>query len=127
MARRRNQTHSAAFREEAIRQAQARGSSHSWTKIAEDLGVKDSTLRPVAKGSRGGTGEDAEMEQNEVRRLRREVRELRMERAILKKRWSSSPNTHDEVSIHRRGEGPLSGPAVVPLSRGVTQQLLCVA
>jgi hypothetical protein len=48
--------------------------------------------------------------ESEVQRLRREVRELRMERDILKKAvaWPSSPNTRDEVSVDRGGEGPVS-------------------
>lgn len=85
MPRRRNQTHSVAFREEAIRQARARGDTHSLKKVAEDLGVKYSTLRLWLKEADVAADDDRETEQSEVRRLRREVRELRMEREILKK------------------------------------------
>ena len=85
MPRRRNQTHSAAFREEAIRQAQTRSSTHSLKKVAEDLGVKYSTLRLWLKEAGEAAAGEAETEHSEVRRLRREVRELRVEREILKK------------------------------------------
>ena len=85
MARRRNQTHSVAFREEAIRQARARASTHSLRKVAQDLGVHYSTLRLWLREADAPGDAEPETEQSEVRRLRREVRELRMEREILKK------------------------------------------
>jgi transposase len=85
MHRRRHETHSAAFREEAIRQARARGDTQSLKKVADDLGVKYSTLRLWLKEAEAATEEDHETEESELRRLRREVRELRVEREILKK------------------------------------------
>jgi transposase len=83
MPRRRYQTHSAAFRAEAVRQAQNRESTQSLVKLAEDLGVKYSTLRLWLKEA--ATPPADEGEESELRRLRREVRELRTEREILKK------------------------------------------
>ena len=84
MQPRRHETHSAAFREEAVRQA--RESRHPLTKVACELGVKDSTLRLWVKQAQASGGEAPEAgELSEVRRLRKEVRELRMERDILKK------------------------------------------
>jgi len=85
MPKRRYQTHAAAFREEAIRQAQSRSPTHALTKVAADLGVKYSTLRLWLKEAGETRREEATTEDSEVRRLRREVRELRMERDILKK------------------------------------------
>lgn len=85
MPRRRHQTHSAAFRAEAIRQAKAREPGHSLVKVAEDLGVKYSTLRLWLKEADEDAATESESEASEVRRLRREVRELRTEREILKK------------------------------------------
>jgi transposase len=84
MSQRRNDRHSAAFREEAIRQARA--STEPLTKVARELGVRYSTLRFWLKETDAPSeGSLAESERNELRRLRKEVRELRMERDILKK------------------------------------------
>jgi len=85
MARKRHQTHSAAFRDEAIRQAQNRPPTQSLRQLAADLGVKYSTLRLWVKEADAEAAEADGSEETEVRRLRREVRELRMEREILKK------------------------------------------
>lgn len=86
MARRRNQGHSAAFRDEAVRQAQTRDPSQSLRKLAAELGVNYTTLRYWVNDARRRADEaDEDGEQSEVRRLRKEVRELRMEREILKK------------------------------------------
>jgi transposase len=84
MPPRRNDRHSAAFREEAIRQALA--SPEPLTKVARDLGVRYTTLRLWVKEAHGNPDERIdEGERSELRRLRKEVRELRMERDILKK------------------------------------------
>ena len=84
MPRRRNQTHSVPFREEAVRQA--REARKPLTKLAEDLGVKYSTLRLWVKEAESPPDESlSDGERSELRRLRKEVRELRMEREILKK------------------------------------------
>ena len=86
MARRRNDAHSAAFRDEAVRQAQNRGPSQSLRKLAAELGVKYTTLRFWVNDANARAAEEKEdREPSEVRRLRKEVRELRMERDILKK------------------------------------------
>lgn len=85
MPRRRNQTHSAAFRAEAVRQAQNRESTQSLAKLAEDLDIKYSTLRLWLKEATAAPADEDEAEHSELRRLRREVRELRTEREILKK------------------------------------------
>lgn len=84
MAKRRNARYSAAFKEEAMRQARA--STAPLTHVARELGVNYGTLRmwleeaesPPVDGLR-------ESEREELRRLRKEVRELRVEREILKK------------------------------------------
>jgi len=84
MARRRHETHSIAFREEAIRQA--RTSTQSLLKLSKELGVKYSTLRLwVKEADAPPEASNEDDEQSEIRRLRKEVRELRMEREILKK------------------------------------------
>jgi transposase len=84
MPTRRNQTHSNAFRVEAIRQV--RESRKPLTKLAEELGVNYNTLRLWVKEAEAPPGERAsESEREELRRLRAEVRQLRLEREILKK------------------------------------------
>lgn len=84
MPKRRNQTHSTAFREEAIRQV--RGSGKSLSRMALELGVNYSTLRAWVKEAESPPGERlSESERAELRRLRSEVRQLRLEREILKK------------------------------------------
>ena len=85
MAKTRYARHSAAFREEAVRQA--RTSSGPLTKLARDLGVNYGTLRLWVKEAEAPAESDPvpPTERSEVRRLREEVRELRMERDILKK------------------------------------------
>lgn len=85
MPRKRHQTHSAAFRNEATRQAQNRPPTQSLRQLAADLGVKYSTLRLWVKEADADAAEADGSDETEVRRLRREVRELRMEREILKK------------------------------------------
>jgi transposase len=85
MAKTRYARHSAAFREEAVRQA--RTFAGPLTKLARDLGVNYGTLRLWVKEA--NVPEESEpvtpTERSELRRLRQEVRELRMERDILKK------------------------------------------
>jgi transposase len=84
MPRRRNQTHSVAFREEAVRQV--RESRKPLTKLAAELGVKYSTLRLWVKEATTPADDRLSAgDLDELRRLRREVRELRLEREILKK------------------------------------------
>ena len=83
MARRRNQTHSVAFREEAVRQA--RESPKRLTQVARDLGVNYGTLRWWLKDAKSVAEDAPESTVAEVRRLRKEVRALRLEREILKK------------------------------------------
>jgi transposase len=84
MQPRRHETHSAAFRQEAVRQA--RESREPLTRVARDLGVKYSTLRLwVKEGGAASEPASSDSDLSEVRRLRKEVRELRMEREILKK------------------------------------------
>jgi transposase len=86
MVQRRNDKHSAAFREEAVRQAQTRPPAQSLRQLAADLGVRCTTLWYWVQEA-GSTTEPQtqETEHSEVRRLRKEVRELRTEREILKK------------------------------------------
>ena len=83
MQPRRHETHSLAFREEAVRQA--RSSNRPLTQVARELGVKYSTLRLWVKQAAQPAKDRDESEVSEVRRLRNEIRELRMERDILKK------------------------------------------
>ena len=84
MQPRRHETHSTAFREEAVRQA--RESREPLTRVARDLGVKYSTLRLWVKQADAAVEPaPSDSDLSEVRRLRKEVRELRMEREILKK------------------------------------------
>jgi len=84
MAKRRNARYSAAFKEEAIRQARA--STAPLTRLARDLGVNYGTLRFwLDEVERPPAHVLRESERDELRRLRSEVRELRMEREILKK------------------------------------------
>ena len=85
MGKLKNARHSAAFREEAIRQA--RVYDGPLTRLARDLGVNYGTLRFWLQQA-DEPDDDAPItpaERNELRRLRQEVRELRMERDILKK------------------------------------------
>jgi transposase len=84
MPKRRHETHSRAFREEAIRQV--RESRKPLTRLAEDLGVKYSTLRLWVKEAESPPDDElSEDDRGELRRLRAEVRQLRLEREILKK------------------------------------------
>jgi transposase len=84
MPKRRNQTYSNAFREEAIRQVRASGKP--LTRMALELGVNYGALRSWVKEAESPPGERlTETERAELRRLRSEVRELRLEREILKK------------------------------------------
>jgi transposase len=85
MAKTRYARHSAAFRDEAIRQA--RSSGQPLSKLARDLGVNYGTLRLWVKEAEAPEESDpvTSSERLELRRLRQEVRELRMERDILKK------------------------------------------
>ena len=85
MPKRRNAKHSAAFREEAVRQA--RTTTDPLYKLARDLGVNYGTLRLWVKEANEPKNDDpvTPAERQELRRLRDEVRELRMERDILKK------------------------------------------
>jgi len=84
MAKTRYARHSAAFREEAVRQARTSGGP--LTKLARDLGVKYATLRLWVKEADAPEESDLRPpERSELRRLRQEVRELRIERDILKK------------------------------------------
>ena len=87
MAKTRYAKHSAAFREEAVRQARNAGPGVTLFKLARDLGINYGTLRLWVKEA--NEPHDAAPvtpnERSELRRLRQEVRELRMERDILKK------------------------------------------
>ena len=85
MAKTRYARHSAAFRDEAVRQA--RTSGVPLTKLARELGVNYATLRLWLKEANAPDDGDpvTPSERSELRRLRAEVRELRMERDILKK------------------------------------------
>jgi transposase len=84
MRPKKHETYSSAFRKEAVRQALE--SRAPLTKLAQDLGVKYSTLRLWVKQAAEPDGSRSrEDESSEVRRLRREVHELRLEREILKK------------------------------------------
>jgi transposase-like protein len=81
MPRRRNQTRSVPFREEAVRQA--RESRKPLTQLADDLGVKYSTLRLWVKEAEAPPEEHlSDGERSELRRLRKEVRELRATTAL---------------------------------------------
>ena len=84
MPKRRNQTHSAAFREEVVRQALTRDPGISLRRFAADVGVNYGALRLWLKEAQS-TSEPTDSSDSEVQRLRKEVRELRMEREILKK------------------------------------------
>ena len=77
-------TFSKEFREEAIRQA--REERRPLTKLAQDLGVKYSTLRLWVKQADDPEAKPASRDiVEENRRLRAENRQLRLEREILKK------------------------------------------
>jgi transposase len=84
MPKRRNQTHSAAFREEVVRQALTRDPGISLRRFAADVGVNYSALRLWLKEAKSAD-EPSDSKDGEVQRLRKEVRELRVEREILKK------------------------------------------
>jgi transposase len=81
------QTHSRAFREEAVRQATQ--SQQPLARIARELGVNYATLRAWLKDAKETAAANAPMSEpdavSEVRRLRKEIHELRLEREILKK------------------------------------------
>lgn len=84
MPKRRNQTHSAAFREEVVHQALTRDPAISLKRFAADVGVNYGALRLWLKEARS-PDEPAESKHGQLQRLRKEVRELRLEREILKK------------------------------------------
>ncbi len=84
MPKRRNQTHSAAFREEVVRQALTRDPGISLRRFAADVGVNYGALRLWLKEA-STSEEPSDSKDGELQRLRKEVRELRMEREILKK------------------------------------------
>jgi len=79
-----HETHSKAFREEAIRQV--RESREPLTKLARDLGVNYGTLRLWVKQASEAKADrpDGDLV-SENRRLRAENRQLRLEREVLKK------------------------------------------
>ena len=85
MPKRRDAKHSAAFREEAVRQA--RTTNEPLYKLARDLGINYGTLRFWVKEASEPKDDEpvTTAERQELRRLRQEVRERRMERDILKK------------------------------------------
>jgi len=84
MPKRRNQTHSTAFREEVVRQALTRDPGISLRRFAADMGVNYGALRLWLKEA-SSPEEPNESKDGELQRLRTEVRELRMEQEILKK------------------------------------------
>jgi transposase len=74
------------FKAEAVRLVGS--SDRSLSRLAEDLGVADQTLRNWVRRAESGDGAHgalAPSEREELRQLRREVRTLRQEREILKK------------------------------------------
>ena len=83
------QTHDKTFKQEAVRLVQT--SEKSQRQIADDLGIGMSTLsrwcaEMTEKGERAFVGSgNLQLEEEEVRRLRRENDILRQERDILKK------------------------------------------
>ena len=84
MSPRKYDTFSKEFREEAVRQA--REERRPLSRLAQDLGVKYSTLRLwVLQSTEGETERPGRDLVAENRRLRAENHQLRLEREILKK------------------------------------------
>ena len=95
--------------------------------VARELGVKEQTLGRWVNVYRArqeaGDGALSETERVELARLRREVSELKMDRAFLKKRRSSSPPMPRirtrSVRTDAGGEEHLQRVADGPAARGV--------
>ena len=76
----------AEFREGAVRIVEE--TKKPIAQVARDLGVNEGTLGNwvnQARAARGGHGELAKDDYEELKRLRAEVAELRMERDVLKR------------------------------------------
>ena len=97
------QAYTEAFKEQAVKRVTAVG---SMSRVAEDLGLVEQTLRNWVKAAKAGTLNPAGVraitpEQMELSRLRAEVSRLRMECEILKKRRRTSREMPSEVRLDR--------------------------
>lgn len=82
------QSYTAEFKQEAVRQVEAKGKPQA--QVARELGISEQTLtnwRKAYKAGKltGGTGKPATPEQMELSRLRAENARLKMELEILEK------------------------------------------
>ena len=117
------------FKAQAVRLVLDEGKSVG--TVARDLDLTESALRNWVERARadrthGKTGLTT-AERDELARLRKENRILREEREILKRRQPSSRTSGGEVWLHRGGEGAPPARAVVSLSAGDAQRVLCLA
>lgn len=127
MARRTRRSFPEEFKAEAVRLAHG---SPNLAAVARNLDIDVSTLHAwVRRAAEPQTDSDSLSisERQELLSLRRENTVLKMEREILKNPRPSSPRKADEVFIHRRGEGPLSGHRALPRAQSPAQRLLRLA
>lgn len=130
MSKETRRRYTAEFKADAVRLLEEEG--YGLTEAARRLGVDRSCLTrwrrelhgeaPAQSVAAGDAEKDAEL-----RRLREEVRKLRMEREIVKKRRPSSPTSRTEISVHRGGEGNLSGTGALSRPAGLPKRLLRLA
>jgi transposase len=76
-----------SFKRDAVRRLMARGSK-TITEIAEELGVSSSMLhrwRARFEPELAGGAQPAQIDREEIERLRRELREMQAENTLLKK------------------------------------------
>ena len=95
-----------AFKEGAVRLVIEKRQSLAGT--ARDLGISENMLTRWRKAyleeqehAFPGHGR-MKPEEVEIHHLKRQVADLEQEREILKKPWSSSPDTPNDVSLHGR-------------------------
>lgn len=91
------------FKAQVVKRVTAVG---SMSRVAEDLGLVEQTLRNWVKAAKAGKLNSVGLkaitpEQMELSRLRSEVSRLRMECEILKKRRRNSREMHSEVRLDR--------------------------
>lgn len=77
-------------------------------KVARNLNIHPNLLHQwrreyLNEGEHAFVGKGhLKLEEAELKRLQKELEDVKEEREILKKRWLSSPDETDTVSVHRR-------------------------
>jgi hypothetical protein len=105
-----------------------RASSEPLSRLARDLAVNAATLGHWLAIAQPRTEvPPTDDERSELCRLCKENRELRRSATSQEKRRPSSPSTASEISVHRSGEGALSGADLVSVLGCDARRLLRLA